>query len=133
MSCRKSIVGLGASLALGVSFLFAPAFAQAADDSDSVGNFGMSGRILEEPAITTTWVHDGDHIQYPYQGGIWRYGRWNGKYRSYYKVNRCHGSTVILGSKSFRTVDTASGRWSSAEISAWNSPGADPHYYYRVC
>lgn len=53
--------------------------------------------------------------------------------RSYYTVNKCHGSTVRMDNRESRSVDTASGRRSVAELWAINYPGADDRYYYRVC
>jgi len=84
------------------------------------------------------WVTPGRNVQYPAEGGIWEYGFWNAKLRSYYTVNRCHGSTVVKyndGSEvaRSRSVDTAAGRTSIAELTAVNTPGLSARYYYRTC
>lgn len=83
--------------------------------------------------ITPSWLAQGPIVQYPSAGGTWVYGFWVLKVRSYYTVDRCHGSTVKLNGKSFRSVDTAPGKTSLAELWAVQTPGADDEYYYRVC
>lgn len=88
--------------------------------------------VMEVP-VQPAWVMPGSNTQYPSEGGVWEYGFWDVKYRSYYTVNRCHGSTVISGDRTSRSIDTASGETSIAELWAVNNPWADPHYYYRVC
>lgn len=88
--------------------------------------------VIEVP-IHPAWVMPGSNTQYPSEGGVWEYGFWDVKYRSYYTVDRCHGSTVISGDRTSRSIDTASGETSIAELWAVNNPKADPHYYYRVC
>lgn len=75
----------------------------------------------------------GQHTQYPSEGGTWEYGFWNVKARSYYTVDRSHGSTVKVNDRESRSVDTASGYQSVAEVWAGNLPGQEDHYYYRVC
>ncbi|MEV8515389.1 lactococcin 972 family bacteriocin [Dactylosporangium sp. NPDC051484] len=92
--------------------------------------------VVAEPA--QAWVSVGTHTQYPSEGGTWQYGFWDVKVRSHYTVNRCHGSTVIRyidGSETSRSrsIDTASGQKSIAEISTINSPGLEASYYYRTC
>ncbi|EZR30660.1 MAG: hypothetical protein BHV95_11000 [Clostridiales bacterium Nov_37_41] len=74
----------------------------------------------------------GPLYQYPSEGGTWQYGFWNAKVRSYYTVNRCHGSTVKLNGKTSRSVNTASGKKSIAELWAIQSDSND-QYFYRVC
>jgi hypothetical protein len=69
----------------------------------------------------------------PSAGGTWQYGFWNAKVRSYYTVNSCHGSTVVLNGSQQRSADTVSGEKSIAEKSAVNYWGADDAYYYRIC
>lgn len=79
------------------------------------------------------WLNYGPIYQYPSTGGTWKYGFWNAKVRSYYKVYRCHGSTVYLNGNWVRSANTAPGYWSIAHKSAINWWGADDRYYYRVC
>ncbi|WP_433274559.1 lactococcin 972 family bacteriocin [Actinosynnema sp. CS-041913] len=86
----------------------------------------------------SAWVSVGKNTQYPSSGGTWEYGFWDVKLRSYYNVGVCHGSTVIRyidGSETSRSrsVDTAGGQTSIAEISTVNSPGLEANYYYRTC
>ncbi|MHA7133308.1 lactococcin 972 family bacteriocin [Oerskovia turbata] len=80
-----------------------------------------------------TWLNPGPDVQYPSAGGTWEYGFWNAKVRSYYTVNRCHGSTVVLNGSQARSADTASGRKSVAEKWAVNIWSNDDAYYYRTC
>jgi hypothetical protein len=65
-------------------------------------------------------------------GGTWQYGFWNAKGRSYYTVNSCHGSTVVLNGSQQRSANTVSGAKSIAENSAVNYWGAGNAYYYRT-
>lgn len=120
MNVKKTVTSTAASLLMVTGMLVAPLTAHASDNS-------VNSTV--EPA----WVAPGKHVQYPSEGGTWEYGFWNVKYRSYYTVNKCHGSTVKSGSRTSRSADTASGKKSIAELWAVNNPGADPHYYYRVC
>ncbi len=55
--------------------------------------------------VETCWLAYGPLYQYPSEGGTWQYGFWNAKVRSYYTVNRCHGSTVKLNGKTSRSVN----------------------------
>jgi hypothetical protein len=84
------------------------------------------------------WVSVGQKTQYPSSGGTWNYGFWDVKIRSYYTVNKCHGSTVIRyidgrETSRSRSIDTASGARSTAEITTINSAGLEASYYYRTC
>lgn len=79
------------------------------------------------------WLAYGPITQYPAAGGTWQYGFWDAKVRSYYTVNRCHGSTVELNGKQVRSVDTAPGYKSIAEKWAVQWPSNDDRYYYRIC
>ncbi|MGQ4569456.1 lactococcin 972 family bacteriocin [Dermabacteraceae bacterium P9123] len=90
---------------------------------------GVSGLT----GIRPLWVAPGRHIQYPNKGGVWEYGFWDLKYRSYYTVGRCHGTTVKSGSRVSRSTKTAAGKKSVAELWTINNPWANPQYYYRVC
>lgn len=94
----------------------------------------VAGPVLAAQA----WESVGLKTQYPSSGGTWQYGFENVKLRSYYTVNKCHGSTVQKlenGSvvNTSRSVDTASGRKSIAEISTVNYASMDGRYYYRTC
>ncbi|MEU2614564.1 lactococcin 972 family bacteriocin [Micromonospora sp. NPDC007271] len=84
------------------------------------------------------WVSVGAKTQYPSEGGTWEYGFWDVKLRSYYTVNKCHGSTVVKyidgkETNRSRSIDTVSGKKSIAEISTVNSAGLEASYYYRTC
>lgn len=83
--------------------------------------------------VRPTWLAYGPITQYPAEGGTWEYGFWDAKVRSYYTVNRCHGSTVVLNGNTVRSVDTAAGETSIAEKWALQWPSHDDRYYYRVC
>lgn len=118
------------SLVLAVCLLVLPAsnaFAETTYPKDK----DMSVNASQE--VTPYWLAPGEHTQYPNEGGTWTYGFWNVKVRSYYTVNRCHGSTVILNGKAVRSVDTIAGEKSIAEKWALNYWGNDDEYYYRVC
>ena len=83
------------------------------------------------------YVAPGKHVRYPKEGGKWTYGFWDAKVHSNYKVNKPHGSTVVyidvFGKKHVqRSIDTAAGRTSIAEVWAVNLPKATARYYYRV-
>lgn len=75
----------------------------------------------------------GPRYQYPTEGGTWEYGFWNAKVRSYYTVNRCHGSTVSMDNRSVTSINTAAGKKSIAELWAVQYPGAKDSYHYRIC
>lgn len=68
----------------------------------------------------------------PVEGGTWQYGFWNVKVRSYYTVDKAHGSTVVLNGKQSRSIDTAANRTSIAELWAIRNPSAVDKYYYRI-
>ena len=86
----------------------------------------------------SAWESVGLKTQYPSSGGTWQYGFSNAALRSYYTVGKCHGSTVqkldngtIV--QTSRSIDTAGGRTSIAEIGTLNYPALDGYYYYRTC
>lgn len=96
-----------------------------------------TGTVIEGmvagPLPVSRWLAQGSHTQYPAEGGTWEYGFWNVKVRSYYTVNRSHGSTVKMGDRTSRSIDTASGRQSIAELWGADYPFANDKYYYRIC
>lgn len=100
------------------------------EDKNGTWTEGMIGGNPE--GVETCWLASGPLRQYPSEGGTWEYGFWNAKVRSYYTVNRCHGSTVKLDRKTSRSVNTASGKKSIAELWAIQSNSKD-RYFYRVC
>lgn len=61
------------------------------------------------------------------------YGFWDAKARSYFTVNRCHTSTVIVNDRRQRSIDTRGGQKSIAELWATNLPGTKDSYYYNFC
>ncbi len=98
-------------------------------DPITVQPISASGGEIVRP----TWLAYGPITQYPAEGGTWEYGFWDAKVRSYYTVDRCHGSTVVLNGNTVRSVDTAAGEKSIAEKWAVQWPSHDDRYYYRVC
>lgn len=100
------------------------------EDKNGTWTEGMIGGNSE--GVETCWLASGPKRQYPSEGGTWEYGFWNAKVRSYYTVKRCYGSTVKLDSKISRSVNTASGKKSIAELWAIQSNSKD-RYFYRVC
>ena len=98
-------------------------------DPITVQPISASGGEIVRP----TWLAYGPITQYPAEGGTWECGFWDAKVRSYYTVDRCHGSTVVLNGNTVRSVDTAAGEKSIAEKWAVQWPSHDDRYYYRVC
>lgn len=98
-------------------------------DPITVQPISASGGEIVRP----TWLAYGPITLYPAEGGTWEYGFWDAKVRSYYTVDRCHGSTVVLNGNTVRSVDTAAGEKSIAEKWAVQWPSHDDRYYYRVC
>lgn len=84
-------------------------------------------------APAMAWLHSGSVTQYPSAGGTWQYGFWNAKVRSYYTVNKNHGSSVSYNGSLTRSICTSSGQKSIAEAWAINTSGATDVYYYRTC
>ncbi|MGE7841106.1 lactococcin 972 family bacteriocin [Lysinibacillus sp. NPDC093712] len=111
------------------------------------GVLAVSHNAIQDPLIAATstvvtfnqegvsrkWLAPGPITQYPNEGGTWQYGFWNAKVRSYYTVDRCHGSTVELNGNQSRSVDTVAGKTSIAELFAVQYPTHVDRYYYRVC
>lgn len=93
----------------------------------------MIGMTVGSAAPALAWLHPGSTTQYPSAGGTWTYGFWNAKVRSYYTVNKNHGSSVIYNGDLARSACTASGQKSVAEKWAINTSGASDSYYYRTC
>ena len=98
-------------------------------DPITVQPISASGGEIVRP----TWLAYGPFSQCRAVGGTWEYGFWDAKVRSYYTVDRCHGSTVVLNGNTVRSVDTAAGEKSIAEKWAVQWPSHDDRYYYRVC
>ena len=83
--------------------------------------------------ISRKWLAPGPITQYPNEGGTWEYGFWDVKVRSYYTVDRCHGSTVNLNGNVSRSAETRAGKKSIAELWAVQLPTHNDRYYYWVC
>lgn len=126
---RKKLYAMGLSVCVLMSTVLMPMNVFAAEHEYSTKDFTTSF----ENEITPYWLAPGAHTQYPSQGGKWTYGFWDAKVRSYYTVNRCHGSSVKYNGGVFRSVDTIAGKKSIAEKWAVNLPGSKDEYYYRVC
>ena len=135
-----------------ISFMsVSPVFAATAVDSDvfkeniSADNENWTQGMIEEqwtathssPLFPAFYLSSGKHVRHPAEGGKWTYGFWNAKVHSEYKVNKKHGSTVVYidikGKKhKQRSIDTAAGKTSIAEVWAINLPKTVDRYYYRV-
>ncbi|WDV46295.1 lactococcin 972 family bacteriocin [Clostridiaceae bacterium M8S5] len=128
---KKKIIGLVIATVMLVGLVI-PAYAQG---SEIIGGNNNEVAPIEtvENGVAPFLLSPGPKTQYPSAGGTWQYGFWNVKVRSYYTVNRCHGSTVELNGSKVRSVDTISGKKSIAEKWAVNLPGNDDRYWYRVC
>ena len=144
---KKSLFTKFAAVSMAVSMMLAtPVMAATNDAGDKDAQNGIvkttyedekgtwtEGMIGGHPeGVETYWLAYGPLYQYPSEGGTWEYGFWNAKVRSYYTVNKCHGSTVKLNDKQSRSIDTASGKKSIAELWAVQSDSND-QYFYRVC
>lgn len=110
----------------------------ATNNDTNIDDYTISETVVDtdlgtstEGGIQSRWLTYGPVTRYPAQGGTWTYGFGNAKVRSYYTVNRSHGSTVKLNNKESRSIDTAAGKESIAELWAIQSDSNDS-YYYRV-
>lgn len=148
---KRSFLSKAAALTIAASTLFSvPVMAAPSEDADIANGIQKTVTVTEDgktviegmvanpygirdDGIAPYWLAQGPLYQYPAEGGEWEYGFWNLKVRSYYTVDRCHGSTVELDGKQSRSVDTAAGYQSIAEKWAVQSPSGDDRYYYRVC
>ncbi|MBQ3704679.1 MAG: lactococcin 972 family bacteriocin [Oscillospiraceae bacterium] len=116
-----------------VIFVFSPS-AFATEKSESIElqpiqeNIGFDEEVVQPSAL----LSPGKHIRYPAEGGTWEYGFWNAYCRSYYTVNKNHGSTVKVGNSTVRSIDTASDKKSIAEKFALNFFSGEDKYYYRI-
>lgn len=128
---KRILSGIFAALLILCALPVAAFAEQQSSDIDpiTVQPISASGGEIVRP----TWLAYGPITQYPAEGGIWEYGFWDAKVRSYYTVDRCHGSTVVLNGNTVRSVDTAAGETSIAEKWALQWPSHDDRYYYRVC
>lgn len=148
---KKSLMSKVVAMALvATTFCGVPVMAASNEDADAANGIvktvtvnedgqtvteGMIANPYEvrDDGVAPLWLAYGPLYQYPSEGGTWEYGFWNAKVRSYYTVNKCHGSTVELDGNKSRSVDTAAGKKSIAEKWAIQTPGGDDRYYYRVC
>ncbi len=67
------------------------------DEEDDINKYVVNtsyGRMIEGE-IQPAWLAPGPITRYPAEGGVWQYGFWYARVRSYYTVNRCHGSSVV--------------------------------------
>ena len=128
---KRILSGIFAALLILCALPVAAFAEQQSSDIDpiTVQPISASGGEIVRP----TWLAYGPITQYPAEGGRWEYGYWDSKVRSYYTVDRCHGSTVVLNGNTVRSVDTAAGETSIAEKWALQWPSHDDRYYYRVC
>ena len=124
----KQSAALIMSIAMSFGMTSVPALATSSSN-------GSESNIVVEHVVDSSsrFMQNGENTQYPAEGGVWKYGYWETKARSYYTVNLIHGSTVKVGEKQSRSVDTARGRKSIAEVWTLNLPTTNAHYYYRVC
>lgn len=91
------------------------------------------GRSANDGEVSPQWLTPSRHTQYPSDGGTWTYGFWNARVRSYYLVDRCHGSSAAFNDSVARSADTAPGKTSVATKWAVNSPTNNDQYWYRTC
>lgn len=148
---KKFLLSKTVALTLAASTLFCvPVMAASNEDPDTAngiqktitvdedGRTVIEGMVanpynVRDDGIAPFWLAQGPLYQYPAEGGTWEYGFWNAKIRSYYTVNRVHGSTVVLNGQMQRSIDTASGIKSVAEKWATQSSDGSDRYYYRIC
>ena len=104
---KRILSGIFAALLILCALPVAAFAEQQSSDIDpiTVQPISASGGEIVRP----TWLAYGPITQYPAEGGTWEYGFWDAKVRSYYTVDRCHGSTVVLNGNTVRSVDTAAG------------------------
>ena len=114
----KKIVALSCMatmLIAGNSFAFAAENNPVSDEDINKYMISTSYGEMTEGEVQPVWLAPGPITRYPAEGGVWEYGFWNAKVRSYYK-----------------SINTASGQTSKAELWAIQHNG-DDRYYYRVC
>lgn len=132
---KKVIGALGAGLILvgGLQTTAQATDAPPVGTSDSLAVSAL-GEFASNQYVSPQWMAPGRNVQRPNTGGTWEYGFWDAHVRSYYTVNRCHGSTVHHSSgRSMRSIDTAAGQRSIAHVWAINGPSSNASYHYRVC
>lgn len=128
---KKKLSGIMATM-LAVCALPAAAFAE--QRTEVIDQQPIQSINIGNDDLRPSWLAAGVHTQYPAEGGVWEYGFWNAKVRSYYyHAERCHGSTVELNGDRVRSADTAKGRTSIAEKWAVQWPSNDDRYWYRIC
>jgi hypothetical protein len=99
---------------------------------DAVTAIALMGFGMAAPNASAA-LRVGRSVVYPSAGGTWEYGFWDAKVRSYYRVNRCHGTTVRFNSAEHRSIDTGANQTAIAELWAVNSPWSNDAYFYRTC
>lgn len=150
---KKSLFSKTAAVAIVVSMLFSlPVMAATEGDSDEDNGIQKTVTVTEDgttviegmisnpynasnndSGVAPQWLAYGPLKQYPAEGGIWQYGFWDAKVRSYYIVLRVHGSSVELNGELDRSIDTSPDFKSIAEKWAIQTPEGQDRYYYRVC
>lgn len=125
MSTKRNLTRLAFCCVASLPLFLSPVYAQA----EPLTTTDTSHEVVVAPDFVTP----GPHTQYPSDGGTWEYGFWSAKFRSYYTVNKCHGSTVRDGDRESRSIDTKANSRSIAELWGLNNPNANPQYFYRVC
>ncbi|RLP72757.1 hypothetical protein D9V32_15025 [Mycetocola tolaasinivorans] len=130
----KHVRGLGISAVAAVALLVPLLVPVGASAVASVATTEVESTVADsQREASALWLSNGVTRQYPAVGGVWEYGFWNAAIRSYYTVNRVHGSTVVLNrTEVVRSIDTAPNYRSVAEKFALNYWGNNDAYYYRV-
>lgn len=127
---KKICSAVGAIVLSATMLTSGTAMAFASDNTNNPENVVCTGAWNEYEISGGTLVSPLAEA-YPAEGGTWQYGSNPAKmWSNYWHTSRCHGSSVVTSTAKSRSIDTASGHWSYAQI--WGH-GFGIKYYYRVC